>query len=160
MKILFVLAATLLFSNISTDGGKFPTAQLKNLAGENIEISDITAKHKKTIISFWASWCKPCKNEMDAVAELYEDWQEEYDVEFVAITIDNARGLAKVPSIIATKDWNYTFLSDTNQELMQALNFQTIPQTFVVDQEHNIIYSHNGYTPGDEFELEDVLKED
>lgn len=158
MKILFVLVTSLLFSSLSTDGGKFPSAQLKNLEGEAVEISDITSTHKKTIISFWASWCKPCKNEMDAVAEYYEEWQEEYDVEFVAITIDNARGLAKIPAIIATKDWNYTFLSDTNQELKQALNFQTIPQTFVVDQGNNIIYSHNGYTPGDELELEKVLK--
>jgi thiol-disulfide isomerase/thioredoxin len=158
MKILFVLVTTLLFSSISTVNGKFPAAQLKNLDGEAVNITNITTKHKKTIISFWASWCKPCKNEMDAVAELYEEWQEDYDVEFVAITIDNARGLAKIPAIIATKDWNYTFLSDTNQELKQALNFQTIPQTFVVDQDNNIIYSHNGYTPGDELELEEILK--
>jgi len=141
-----------------SDGGKFPAATLKNLDGETVKIEDITSEHKKTIVSFWASWCKPCKSEMDAIAEYYEEWQEDYDVEFVAITIDNARGLAKVPAIIASKDWNYTFLSDPNQELQRALNFQTIPQTFVVDQENNIIYSHNGYTPGDELELEAILK--
>ena len=158
MKILFVLLTTLMLSTSTTDSGKFPSAQLKSLDGATVEISDVIAKNKKTIISFWASWCKPCKNEMDAVGELYEEWQDEYGVEFVAITIDNARGLAKVPAIVATKDWDYTFLSDTNQELKQALNFQTIPMTFVVDQDNNIIYSHNGYTPGDEFELEEALK--
>lgn len=158
MKILFVLLTTLLISTSASDSGKFPSAQLKTLEGETVEISDVISENKKTIISFWASWCKPCKNEMDAVAELYEEWQEEYEVEFVAITIDNARGLAKVPAIVSTKDWDYTFLSDTNQELKQALNFQTIPQTFVVDQDNNILYSHNGYTPGDELELEEYLK--
>lgn len=141
------------------DFSKFPSAELKNLEGETVKIEDITSTHKKTIISFWASWCKPCKSEMDAIGELYEEWQEEYDVELIAVTIDNARGLAKVPGIIATKDWPYTFLSDPNQELQGALNFQTIPQTFVVDQSGEIIYSHNGYTPGDELELEDILKE-
>ncbi|WP_235297655.1 TlpA family protein disulfide reductase [Portibacter marinus] len=161
MKILLVLITSMMMasSGINVDNGKFPAATLKNLDGEMIKVEDITSKHKKTIISFWASWCKPCKSEMDAIAEYYEEWQEDYDVEFIAITIDNARGLAKVPAIVTSKGWNYTFLSDPNQELQQALNFQTIPQTFVVDRESNIIYAHNGYTPGDELELEKVLKD-
>ncbi len=159
MKSTLILLVSLFFASSTNVGSKFPSASLKNLEGKTVNVEDITSKHKKTIISFWASWCKPCKSEMDAVAEFYEEWVDDYDVEFVAITIDNARGLAKVPGIISTKDWPYTFLSDPNQELMRALNFQTIPQTFVVDQEGEIIYSHNGYNPGDEFELEDILKE-
>lgn len=159
MKFLIVLLTTLMMGNGLSDSGKFPEATLKNLDGESVNIKDITSKNKKTIISFWASWCKPCKTEMDAIAEYYEEWQEDYEIEMVAITIDNARGLAKVPAIIASKEWNYTFLADPNQDLQRALNFQTIPQTFVVDQNQNIIYSHNGYTPGDEIELEEVLKQ-
>lgn len=158
MKYLLFLTIALLSSAFIQLDNLFPDVSLKNLEGQTVKISDITSEHKKTIVSFWASWCKPCKLEMDAIADYYEEWQEEYDVEFIAITIDNARGLAKVPGIIATKDWPYTFLSDVNQDLQRALNFQTIPQTFVVDQSGEIIYSHNGYTPGDELELEEILK--
>ena len=79
MKILIVLLTSILVGNTPGDIGKFPSAQLKNLEGESVNIDDITSKHKKTIISFWASWCKPCKNEMDAIAEYYEEWQEDYD---------------------------------------------------------------------------------
>lgn len=158
MKTLFVLLTTLMISLSVGDNGKFPDATLKNMDGKAVNLQDITSKNKKTIISFWASWCKPCKSEMDAIAEYYEEWQEEYGVEMVAITIDNARGLAKVPAIIASKGWDYTFLTDTNQELKNALNFQTIPQTYVVDSENNIIYSHNSYSPGDELEIEEALK--
>jgi len=64
-----------------------------------------------------------------------------------------------VPGIVSSKNWDYTVLADSNEALKRTLNFQTIPQTFLVDGEGNIVYSHNGYNPGDEFELEDqVLK--
>ena len=158
MKILFVLLTTLMIGFTINDSTKFPEVQLKNMEGKTVNVQDITSKNKKTIISFWASWCKPCKSEMDAIAEYYEEWQEDYEVEMIAVTIDNARGLAKVPGIIASKGWDYTFLSDTNQALKNKLNFQTIPQTYIVDQDNNIIYSHNSYSPGDELEIEKVLK--
>lgn len=164
MKVL-LLIISLFFSGLYIPNdhtvnelNKFPDVTLKNLEGKSVALSSITSGNKKTIISFWASWCKPCKLELDAIAEIYEEWQEDYDVELVAITIDNARGLAKVPGIVASQDWPFTILSDPNQELQHALNFQTIPQTFVVDKQGNIIYSHNGYTPGDELELEENLK--
>jgi len=80
-------------------------------------------------------------------------------VDFLAITIDNARALAKVPAMVASKGWEYTVLSDSKQELQRALNFQTIPQTFLLNEAGEIIYSHNGYNPGDEFELEEKIKE-
>lgn len=158
MKFAILLITVIFLSASAVDLNKFPDASLKDMSGETINIADITSGHEKTIISFWASWCKPCKSEMDAIAEYYEEWQDEFDVTMIAITIDNARGLAKVPGIIASKDWPYTFLSDPNQELQGALNFQTIPQTFVVNKTGDIIYSHNGYTPGDEVELEAVLE--
>jgi len=64
-----------------------------------------------------------------------------------------------VPGMVESKGWEYTILSDSNQKLQQALNFQTVPQTFVLDATGAISYSHSGYLPGDEYELEDVIKE-
>jgi len=162
MKIFktFFFASTILLLCSFVSGDKsFPKANIKTLDGHTVEIYDYIAKGKPVVISFWASWCSPCKRELDAISDIYEDWQEEYDVEVIAITTDNARGLAKVPGIVATKSWPYTVLCDTKQDLQRALNFQTIPQTFLLDGEGNIVYSHNGYNPGDEYELEDHIKE-
>ena len=159
MNYILITIAGLLMTGFSGSGDKFPAASLKNLEGQMVNIHDVTADHERTIISFWASWCKPCKEEMDAISENYAQWQVDYGVEMIAITIDNTRGLAKVPGIIAAKDWPFTFLSDPNQELQHSLNFQTIPQTFVVDKDNNILYSHNSYSPGDEFELEKALQD-
>ncbi|MFT4533814.1 MAG: cytochrome c biogenesis protein CcmG/thiol:disulfide interchange protein DsbE, partial [Saprospiraceae bacterium] len=73
-------------------------------------------------------------------------------------TIDDARGVAKVPAMVAAKGWDYTVLSDSKQELQRALNFQTVPQTFLLNGAGEIVYTHSGYSPGDEFELEEEIK--
>ena len=135
-----------------------PDVSIKNLDGESVNIQKYAQDGKITVISFWATWCHPCKRELDAIADLYPDWQEEFDVELVAITIDDARSMRKVKPIVETKGWEYTVLSDVNEDLKRSMNFQTVPMTFLLDQEGNIVYEHNSYTPGDEYELEDKIK--
>ncbi len=135
-----------------------PDISIKNLDGESVNIQKYAQDGKITVISFWATWCHPCKRELDAIADLYPDWQEAYDVELVAITIDDARSMRKVKPMVETKGWEYTVLSDVNEDLKRSMNFQTVPMTFLLDQEGNIVYEHNSYTPGDEYELEDKIK--
>ncbi len=136
-----------------------PNVAVKSLDGKTVNIQEFAKDGKITVISFWATWCSPCKKELDAIADMYPDWQEDYNVELVAVTIDTRRALAKVGPMVASKGWEYTILSDANQDLQKALNFQTVPQTFLLDQDGNIVYSHSGYVPGDEYELEDKIKE-
>ncbi len=162
MKNLLILGILAISTALSSNGGptsKLPSVEVKTLDGKSINIQDFAKNGKITIISFWATWCSPCKKELDAISELYSEWQEAYDVELVAITIDNARQLAKVKPMVAQKRWEFTVLSDSKQDLQRALNFQTIPQTFLLDKEGNIVYKHSGYSPGDEYELEDHIAE-
>ncbi len=154
----FPFAFALLFSFTLQAQNSLPDISIKTLDGQTINIQDYSTNGKITVLSFWATWCSPCKRELDAIAEYYEEWQEEFDMELVAITIDNARNLPKVKPIVETKGWEYTILSDANEDLKRALNFQTVPMTFLIDQEGKIVYSHSGYNPGDEFELEDKIK--
>lgn len=137
---------------------KFPKANLKTLEGQTINLNNNFSKNKLTIINFWATWCSPCKKELDAIKQLYPDWKN-MGVELVAVTIDDAQALNKVKPMVAQKGWTYTILSDQNKEMLRLLNFQSIPQTFVVDTNGNIVYTHNGYAPGDEHELGKKLKE-
>lgn len=157
MKQFLTLAiAALLVSFTTTGDKKLPNVQIKTLEGQAVNIQDYVGKGKPVVLSFWATWCAPCKKELDIISDMYPDWQEE-GVELLAITIDDARQLAKVPGMVASKGWEYTVLSDSKQELQRALNFQTVPQTFLVDGEGNIVYAHSGYQPGDEIELEDKI---
>jgi peroxiredoxin len=137
---------------------KLPNITISDLQGKPVNIQEFTSKNKLTVLSFWATWCAPCKRELDAISDFYPEWKTAYNVRIVAITIDNARALTQVKPLIEEKGWEYDILVDSKQELQQALNFQAIPQTFVVDAEGNILYQHEGYTPGDEYELEKVLK--
>lgn len=144
---------------LTANNNPFPSVTIKTLDGKSVNIQDYTNNGKITVVSFWASWCTPCKRELDAVNEHYDEWVEKYDLQLLAITIDDARGLSKVPAMVKSKGWEFTILADSKQELQRALSFQTIPQTFLIDQNGNIVYSHNGYNPGDELELEKKIAE-
>lgn len=155
---LFIISIFLL-TNSFIDENTFPVTEVFTLDGKKTSTSEYIGTGSPTIVSFWATWCAPCKRELDTVSELYPEWKETYGVELLAITTDNARGLRKVPAMVSAKGWEFTVLADKNQALQQKLSFQTIPQTFVMDGDGNIVYSHTGYAPGDEDELEKVLKE-
>jgi cytochrome c biogenesis protein CcmG/thiol:disulfide interchange protein DsbE len=126
------------------------------LEGKTVNIQDYVGKGKPVVFSFWATWCIPCQKELDIIADMYPEWQDK-GVELLAITIDDARQLAKVPGMVASKGWEYTVLSDSKQQLQRAMNFQAVPQTFLVDGAGNIVYAHSGYQAGDEIELEDKI---
>lgn len=156
MRYLFLFALVCSFATLSAQQA-LPDIQIKDLKGQAVDIQDFANNGKITVISFWATWCSPCKKELDAISEIYGDWQQEYGAELVAVTVDNARGLAKVPGLVNTKQWEFIMLSDANQELQRAMNFQSIPQTFLLNQEGEIVYSHTGFMSGDEYELEDKI---
>jgi len=159
MKIakLFTVVFCLMMTSSLFAQKDIPNLKLKTLDGKTVNLQDFGKNGKVTVVSFWATWCSPCKKELDAIADIYPDWQEEYDVELVAITVDTRRALAKVPGIVETKSWEYTVLSANEQEAQNALNFQTIPQTFLIDKDGKIVWDHNGYVPGDEAELEEEI---
>jgi len=159
MKIanLFIVVLSLMLTTSMFAQNAAPNLALKTLDGKTVNLEDYGNNGKLTVVSFWATWCSPCKKELDAIADLYPDWKDEYDVELIAVTIDTRRALAKVPGIVETKGWEYTVLSANEQEAQNALNFQTIPQTFIIDKDGKIVWNHSGYLPGDEEELEDEI---
>jgi cytochrome c biogenesis protein CcmG/thiol:disulfide interchange protein DsbE len=157
LSVLFCAALAVSFA--PDDAKKLPNVTISDLQGKPVNILEATGTGKVTILSFWATWCSPCKRELDAISELYPDWTDQYDAQLIAISIDNARMLTQVKPLVEEKGWEFRVLMDSKQDLQHALEFQAIPQTFVVDKEGNIIFQHEGYTPGDEFELEKIIKE-
>lgn len=156
LKSFIICFSVALFSFSPTDK-KFPALTLKTLDGKAIELNKNFSKNKLTVISFWATWCSPCKKELDAMKSLYPEWKSK-GIEVVAVTIDDIQQVNKVKPMIQQKGWSYTVLSDVNKDSLKKLGFQSIPQTFVVDASGNILYSHSGYTPGDEKNLDKKLQ--
>ncbi len=160
MKKLTLLFASLLVAFTTAFAqSAMPDVMIKSLSGETVNANTLGNGEGPSVVAFWATWCSPCKKELDAYAEYYDEWQEEMGVEVYAVTIDTRRAMSKVKPMVETKGWEFPILSDENSELMQALNFQTVPQVFILDKDGNIVYSHSGYVPGDEYEIEEKLKE-
>jgi thiol-disulfide isomerase/thioredoxin len=105
------------------------------------------------VISFWATWCAPCKKELNAINDVYEKWQEETGVNLVAVSIDDEKTKSQVPVYVNGKSWDFLVLMDPNGDFKRAMGVNNVPHTFLVDQSGNIVYSHNNYAPGDEEKL-------
>lgn len=150
-----ILTTAILLTAQST----LPSVNLKTLDGKTVNINEFGNNGKITVVSFWATWCTPCKKELDAYAKKYEKWQEEFDMEIVAVTVDDQRALPRVKPLVAEKRWKFTILSDVKQDFQQAMSVQTIPHTYIVDKQGKIVYSHNGYLAGDEKKLEEKLRD-
>ena len=132
---------------------------LKTLDGQSVQTSTIQNDGKPIIISFWATWCKPCHVELNTINEVYEEWQNETGVKLVAVSIDDARSANKVKPDVAGMGWEYEIYLDQNQDFKRAMNVVNPPHTFVINGKGEIVYQHAAFVPGDEEELyEDVKK--
>ncbi|MEH6535254.1 MAG: TlpA disulfide reductase family protein [Psychroserpens sp.] len=158
MKILIALVLTLTFSSITYAQDELPKMQIKTLNGDYINLEDISKDDQLVIVSLWATWCVPCKKELDAINDVYEDWVDETKVKLYAISVDDSRTVKRVKPLVSGKGWEFDILLDTNSDLKRQLNAPTIPLTLLV-KNNKIVYRHSGYTPGSEDELYEKIKE-
>lgn len=159
MKHFFTLTLVLfLASSFFCQNKKLPAVKLKTIDGKTIDLSTLSNNGKPIVISFWATWCKPCKTELNTIAEEYDDWQEETGVKLIAVSIDNARSTGRVEPYVNGQGWDYQVLLDPNGELKRAMNVNNVPHTFLIDGKGNIVWDHNNYAAGDEEELFEQIK--
>jgi peroxiredoxin len=135
-----------------------PNIIIKDLDGNNVNIQDIENDSNPIILNFWATWCKPCKNELNNIDDLYQEWKEETNVKIIIVSVDDSRSSAKVKPYINSMGWTFEALSDPNRQLARQLNVITVPHTFLINGEGKIVYEHKGYITGDEDELYEQLK--
>lgn len=161
MKLLlsaFSFAVLFSINAFAQDGGrKIPAVEVKNLDQTVFNTAEIENDGKPIIISFWATWCSPCKRELNTIADVYEDWQEETGVKLIAISIDDARNVPKVQPYVNGQSWEYEVYLDPNADFKRAMNVNNVPHTFLIDGEGNIVWQHNSYQPGDEDELYELV---
>lgn len=136
-----------------------PSVSIKTLEKEVIDAAKLSNDGKPMVISFWATWCKPCQRELDAINEVYEEWVDETGVKVYAISIDDSRNVSRVAPLVNGKAWEFDVLLDTNSDLKRALGVGTIPHTFLINGKGEIISQHTGYSDGDEEELYEHIQE-
>ena len=136
-----------------------PKLTLRNIEGKSVRLDTLSNQGKPMIVSFFATWCKPCNRELQAINEVYADWQEETGVKLIAVSIDQAQNINKVKPLVDEHGWPYEVLLDPNGDFKRALGIQMIPYVIVCDGKGNIVYKHNGYTEGAEAELIEKVRE-
>ena len=157
MKRIFSLLCLALAVATAT-AQQLPDVKVENAQGKIVSVRDLS-QGKPMIIAYWSIACKPCIQELNAINDSLADWRAEADVDVIAVSVDDARLKATAKAIASSRGWEFICVYDENQELKRAMNVSLTPQSFVVDAEGNIIYSHSGYTPGSEQELFDKVLE-
>lgn len=147
----------LLVANLSFAQQEFPSVDLKSLESETISTSSFNEQDKLYVFSFWATWCAPCIQELEAISEVYADWKTQINVELIAVSTDDSRTQKRVKPLVNGKGWEYKILLDTNQDLKRKLSIANIPYLVVV-KNGKIVFIQNGHTPGAEDELLAKLK--
>ena len=159
MKKIIALLFLCLAAGINLAQAQLPSVTLKSIDGSTVKSDTLNNDGKPFIIDFFATWCKPCNRELSAIAEVYDEWQEETGVKIFAVSIDQGQNINKVKPLVDQNEWEYEVLLDPNSELLKALGGQMIPFVVVVDGNGNIATKHSGYTDGAENELlEEVRK--
>lgn len=152
---LLLLVSTISFAQIKN----LPNVDVKKIDGSSFNFKNIDNNGNPIVISFWATWCKPCTKELNNIAEIYEDWQDETNVKLVAVSIDDRRSQSKVAPYVNSSGWEYEIYIDPNSDLKRAMGVSTVPHTFLLDKNKQIIWQHRGYVEGDEYELfDEILK--
>lgn len=155
---LFLLLFPVLLNAQEQKGRALPAVEVKSLDGKTINTSKFENDGKPIIISFWATWCKPCINELSNIAEVYDEWVEKTGVKVIAISIDDARNQSKVEPFVNGKNWNYEVYLDPNADFKRAMNVNIVPHTFLLNGNKEIVWQHNSYNDGDEKKLFQRIK--
>ena len=156
-QFLSIFTALLLAGTIGA-WAQLPSVTLKTLDGATVQSETLSNDGRPFIIDFFATWCKPCNRELSAIAEVYDEWQEETGVKIYAVSIDQAQNINKVKPLVDQNEWEYEVLLDPNSDLLKALGGQMIPFVVVVDGNGNIVSKHSGYTDGAENELLEEIR--
>lgn len=164
MKKIFSLLAisylTLGAAFAQAEGAAIPSTQVTSLNGKKVAFNSTVATGKVTMISFWATWCVPCKKEIKSIRENLANWQSEVpEFNYMTVSVDDARATAQVRAYAKSQGWDFPTYLDPNSDLKRSLNFQDVPFVIIVDKEGKVAYQHSGYEEGGEIELFEKVKE-
>ncbi|MQP25512.1 redoxin domain-containing protein [Flavobacterium sp. LMO8] len=147
----------LFFVSLSYSQQNLPNVNLKNIEGQTITSTSFNEVDKLYVFSFWATWCAPCIQELEAISDVYSDWKSNLNMELIAVSVDDSRTIKRVNPLVNGKGWDYKILLDTNQDFKRALSIANVPYLIVV-KNGKIVFTQSGHSPGGEEELFEKLK--
>jgi cytochrome c biogenesis protein CcmG, thiol:disulfide interchange protein DsbE len=157
--LLIVFSGIFIFSLTAQETkNTIPSVTIRNLEGAQVNTSDFSNDGKPFIISFWATYCKPCVREFNSLTDVYEEWQEETGVKLFAISIDDSRTSNNVLPFVNGKGWEFDFYLDINGDFKRAMNVNLVPHTFICNGNGEIVWQHTSFAEGGELEMLEVIR--
>jgi len=161
-KINFILVSLLLFCSSAIYSQErlnaLPQVFIQTLDGNRISTAELQNDGKPIILSFWATWCKPCLRELTVLSEVYDEWKEETGVKIIAVSIDDARTTRNVLPFVKGRAWEFEVYLDANSDFKRAMNVNLIPHTFILNGKGEIVWQHTSFAEGGEEKMFEVLK--
>jgi len=151
---LLVLLALLLTGTV-TAGAETAAFRLRDVGGQTVDLADLCAKGP-VLLSFWATYCEPCKKEIPHLIELQKQFAAQ-KLQLALIAVDSPRSQKQIKPYVASKGWKVPVLLDANGQVMKKLKGSNPPYTMLVNGKGEVLYSHSGYKPGDETALAKTL---
>ena len=158
-RILFAFLGLMLSFQLSAQQQDLPKTTVRDINGKPIAFNETFEAGKVTLVSFWATWCIPCKQEIKNIKTKLEGWKKEADFNYMTISIDDSRATAMVKTYAKSQGWTFPTFLDPNSDLKRSLNFQNVPYTMIVDKNGKIVFQHTGYEEGSENMLFEKIKE-
>lgn len=134
-----------------------PSVEIRTLDDKIVNARDILNDTVPVIVSFWATWCKPCIKELTAINDEMDTWKEEVTFRMVAVSVDDARTTHMVKNLVNSKGWTFEVYLDRNSDLKKLMNVAQPPHIFII-YKGRIVYQHTSYAEGDEEALFEELK--
>jgi thiol-disulfide isomerase/thioredoxin len=159
-KIIAAVACMILATALHAQVSELPDTQIKDVnSGKKLAFSETVTKGKVTVVSFWATWCVPCKKEIKNIMLKLPNWQKETDFNYMTVSIDETRAEGLVRSYAISQGWKFPYYIDPNSDLKRSLSFQNVPFTIIVDKNGKVVFEHSGYEEGGEDEVYNKVKE-
>jgi cytochrome c biogenesis protein CcmG/thiol:disulfide interchange protein DsbE len=129
---------------------------LPDLDGNRVKLSDNFGQGP-IYITFWATWCKPCLEEMKILQGFYKEYGER-GFRVFAINTEGARAKGKVKSFVKSYGFTFDILIDRDGEVFRR-KFKgfAMPFSVMTDPQGQIIFSAVGFKPGDEEHIEELI---
>ena len=161
-----ILIAILLSSSLMSQikiGDDAPTFFVRDLAEQNFFFSDTLKTGKPAVLSFFATWCGPCRVEMpvlDTLSQSYSDINF-YLVDVSGLTQGKSKmkeDPAKVKIMVESLGVTLRVLMDKYGKVAEKYGVKSLPRLVVIDAKDKVHYIHDGYAHGDENKLKEVLE--
>lgn len=159
MRVFVVAVCIFGMQASSANGQEIPSFTITDIDGKSFNTMVLNENDNRVkVLSFWATWCVPCINELSTINDLKDSWEKDLQFDFYAISQDDSRTIKKVSSLVSGKGWEFNVLLDKNQDFKRLLNLSGVPYTLIV-RNGKIVYRHLGYAEGDEQTLYSHIKQ-